>query len=72
MSCYSHYAFLSIYTVSCLFKLLLVFVLTQATLMCEHFLKDIRFYLKTEQCERGGKIAPFLAVKTNLNENRAV
>ena len=36
---------------------------------CEHLLKDIRFYLKMEQCERGGKIVPFLGVKTDLNEN---
>ena len=30
---------------------------------CEHQLKDILFYLKTEQHERGGKIAPFLGDK---------
>ena len=32
-------------------------------------LKDIRFYLKTEHCKRGEKIAPFLGVKMDLNEN---
>ena len=37
----------------------------------EHLLKDIRFYLKMEHSERGGKIAPFLSlgVKRDLNEN---
>ena len=39
---------------------------------CEHLLKDIHFYLKTEQCERGGQIAPFLGVKTDLDENGLV
>ena len=32
--------------------------------------EDIRFYLKTEQCEREEKIAPFLRVEADKNENR--
>ena len=39
---------------------------------CEHLLKDIRIYLKTEQHERGGNIAKILGVKPDLNENGLV
>ena len=39
---------------------------------CEHQLKDIRFYLKTEQCKLGGNIAPFLGLKTDQNEDGLV
>ena len=36
---------------------------------CEY---QICFYLKTEQCEQGGKIASFLRVKTDQKENGLV
>ena len=38
---------------------------------CEHQLKDIRCWLKTELCEAGGKITLFLGVKTDQNVNGA-